>query len=713
MHNFFLVITTVLIISLSIAPQAFASDLDDLYQQITNYRAQGKMDIAETLASKLLTEATAKNQAKSIADAYFQMARNAMERNQYDNAQIQLNKAISGYQQLNLQRSLGHALRQLGLTYRYQSQYDKALEFLYQSMQIFEQIGDKKGISGVYNSIGVVLERMGQYTEAIQAHQHSLDIKYELGDNSGIASGLYNLGDIRRQMGDYDTALKYFYDALALDETSGNLKDIAYSNHKIGYVLNTLKRHDEARIYLNKTLSLFKEIKTPRDTDWARTSLAKLALDTGALSEAETIILGVIERAIANQYQSLLADAYLIASNVYIQKQNYNKALTYISAGSERTKLNNEVAKEADFEALRVKVYMALNLPEQAISALQKQKSIEDSLFNKKRIDAIANAQAKTEFVRRATKIELLEKEKSLQQALLKQEKLNITIILLTVVGCLTVVFLIYGRRLQRKTNSMLGQLVKQRTAELEQKNNELQQAYAEIEAISLTDRLTGLNNRRFLENHIYIDLEQCRRIYQNWQQGNTPKPEQSDIVVFILDIDDFKMINDTFGHNAGDNILSQFAQRMAKVFRHSDYLIRWGGEEFVAIARGINREDGPLLAERMVEAINNQEFQLSQDLNQELSQELGQQQTHKVTCSIGFSCYPPIPAIDIECSCKTLIALADACLYQVKSSGKNSWLGIIEANVDAVFNDNISHEEFKQLVKNKEVTLTSPNVAN
>ncbi|GGD52571.1 GGDEF domain-containing protein [Lacimicrobium alkaliphilum] len=94
---------------------------------------------------------------------------------------------------------------------------------------------------------------------------------------------------------------------------------------------------------------------------------------------------------------------------------------------------------------------------------------------------------------------------------------------------------------------------MKRRTEQLNVKNQELQLAYQKVEALSLTDRLTGLNNRLYLEQHVTNDLELSRRKYTDWQNGKAPKPENADIVTFMIDLDHFKHINDQHGHNAGD----------------------------------------------------------------------------------------------------------------------------------------------------------------
>ncbi|WP_185964584.1 diguanylate cyclase [Aliikangiella marina] len=672
----------------SVAQQS--DDLESIRSSIVEARNKGDMDNADILANQLLNQAQIQNRIGFQGEAFYQLARNAMERNQYDASQALLNRAIEIFQEVGALGKLANAYRQLGLTYRYQVNYSEALEYIYRAMQIFQQLNDKASISNTYNSIGVVLERMGQFEESLQAHQKALELNYELENTSGVASSLYNIGDIRRKMGDDELALKYFKDVLKIDQESGNQKDIAYTNHKIGRIHLSQKEFNLAREHINRAFELFKKIQTPRDTDWALNSLAELEMELGNLLEAKKLNDAIIQRAIKGRYRSLLVIAYELAIEIDYRLKDYMSALLNIEAALKQVKVNQEKATEARIEALSVKVYLAANSLEDAFAALQRQKTLEDEILNNKRLDAIARAQAQTEFVRRAQQIKLLEKEKALEQS---SRNLWFTIIIAAFVS----LFLLYGRYMQKRTNRKLSVLVKTRTKELEVKNQQLAKAYQEMEAISLTDKLTAIHNRRFLENHINADLEQSHRVYREWRDKKTAQPRQSDIVVFVIDMDNFKQVNDQYGHNSGDMVLIQLAQRMADVFRQSDYLVRWGGEEFVAVARFIDRDDATSLAQRMLQAVSDKPFILSQG------------EALSLTCSIGFASYPPILESERQISWRGLVSLADACLYAAKTGGKNTWIGVASVSSEEILAKEINQRDLPELIDKKLVTVIAP----
>lgn len=646
-------------------PIPIYTEINPLKRAIELARKQGEMNKAEALTEQFQQLAVSKDDALALADVYFEQARNTMERNHYAPAHDLLNKAINLYQEQGDKAGLARAYRQLGLTFRYQSNYPQALEYIYTAMQISQQQNDTSAVASTYNSIGLVLEKMGLLEGAAQAHQSALEIHHELDDKNGIASALYNLGDLRRLMGDDKLALTYFQDALKIDLASGDKKYIAYSHNKVGFQFIQLADYEQARYHLTEALTLFQQIEAPRDTDWAILSMATLEMNLGNLILSRTMLNGVIERANDKQYKSLLVDAYRASAQLALLNEDTELALQHIDAGVIQAKDNNESHDEALLEALRVEVYLQEDALRQAFNALLYQKKLDDEILNTTRIKTIATLQSQTEFVRRAQQIKLLEKEQALSQVTLKQAKWSRNVWLASIVISVILFALVYGRISQRRLNKRLTEEVALRTLELSQKNVELQTAYQEMEAISVTDKLTGINNRRFLENHIVADLEKSQRLYDDWRDGKTPSPQQGDIVVFMIDMDHFKRVNDEHGHHVGDEVLQQLTKRLARVFRQSDYLVRWGGEEFVGIARFIDRSDAPLLAQRLLNEVSANAFRLSDKVKSHY------------TCSIGYVCYPPILEHSQQTDWKTLIALADVCLYQAKKIGRNAWVGI------------------------------------
>ncbi|MCY4744704.1 diguanylate cyclase [Pelomonas sp. UHG3] len=205
---------------------------------------------------------------------------------------------------------------------------------------------------------------------------------------------------------------------------------------------------------------------------------------------------------------------------------------------------------------------------------------------------------------------------------------------------------------------------VRQRTAELESLHAELQRQSALLRKSSVTDPLTGLHNRRFLADHIEQDLAACQRRAQETLAAGG-QPLDTDSVFLLVDVDGFKRINDRYGHAAGDAVLVQIGVRLRDVLRESDYLVRWGGEEFLAVARDTDRARAAELAERMRAVVAATPFTLEDGLR------------IAVTCSIGYASAPFEPERPQARSWQEVVKLADLGLYAAKRAGRDGWVGV------------------------------------
>lgn len=185
--------------------------------------------------------------------------------------------------------------------------------------------------------------------------------------------------------------------------------------------------------------------------------------------------------------------------------------------------------------------------------------------------------------------------------------------------------------------------------------------AYEQIEETSLTDSLTQLRNRRFLEQALGSDLDLAARRHEDGKAGDG----EADLVFLLLDMDHFKSVNDSYGHAAGDAVLVQAAALLRSVFRASDHVVRWGGEEFLIVARFVDREKAPELAEKVRAAVEAHDFRLDDGI------------LLKRTCSIGFASYPFSTRLPRARGWQEIVEIADLGLYAAKRNGRNGWVGM------------------------------------
>lgn len=152
---------------------------------------------------------------------------------------------------------------------------------------------------------------------------------------------------------------------------------------------------------------------------------------------------------------------------------------------------------------------------------------------------------------------------------------------------------------------------------------------------MAVTDPLTGLRNRRYVRRH----LEGVLR--------------NSGAAVLLMDVDRFKLVNDSHGHAAGDVVLREVAERVRGHLRAADVVARYGGEEFLVVMSGAATEDGMLVAERLRAAIANVPM-VAEDI------------TMNITMSIG------VAAGGIGAQADDIVSAADAALYRAKNNGRN-----------------------------------------
>ncbi|WP_019879547.1 GGDEF domain-containing protein [Succinispira mobilis] len=193
---------------------------------------------------------------------------------------------------------------------------------------------------------------------------------------------------------------------------------------------------------------------------------------------------------------------------------------------------------------------------------------------------------------------------------------------------------------------------VRERTLELEKANTELNTAKAEIEIAAQLDFLTGLYNRRFM-------LAKLEEYVSN------EKFKDNSLAVLLIDVDFFKKVNDTYGHDVGDMGLKVISQKLQETIRVGDIVARWGGEEFLIFANNSNRVGAEKLAERLRSEIQGTKIEYQ---NKEIF----------VTISLGIA----LNSFDIQNNVTLLIRRADEALYLAKSKGRNRfemWTNTIE----------------------------------
>jgi diguanylate cyclase (GGDEF)-like protein len=224
--------------------------------------------------------------------------------------------------------------------------------------------------------------------------------------------------------------------------------------------------------------------------------------------------------------------------------------------------------------------------------------------------------------------------------------------------------------RLRTRTRSehalveRLNLTVEARTAELERANQLLLASNDRLEQANRTDPLTGVANRRELQAWLQTLAPELQMALAA-QPELAPADPRSGLVFFMIDIDNFKQINDSQGHQCGDGVLVEFSRRLRHLCREQDRLVRWGGEEFLLVIHDPPEDASAALAERIRSAIAGSPLEMEGYGSLALS------------CSIGYAPWPLSRAWPSLGDWEQSVNLADQALYRAKHAGKNTWVGL------------------------------------
>ncbi len=201
-----------------------------------------------------------------------------------------------------------------------------------------------------------------------------------------------------------------------------------------------------------------------------------------------------------------------------------------------------------------------------------------------------------------------------------------------------------HGAMLGKRLTSALG-TSEQLSGELRDLNRDLEQRVtdrtSELEHLATTDPLTGIHNRRSLMQQAETECARARR-------------HKHSLAVLMLDLDHFKSINDTHGHEAGDLVLSAFAEELLRTIREHDVVGRYGGEEFVLVLPHLDTSGGLAAAQRLQRRLSDFRIQIPSGA------------VLRITVSIGLA------ELNHDESFEKLLRRADEALYTAKSAGRN-----------------------------------------
>ena len=509
-------------------------------------------------------------------------------------------------------------LHERGVLERKLGRFEEARALFVQARTLFRDVGEYVMEARELNSIGNLDGRTGRFSDAVAMHTDALALARKAGDKAETARSLRMLGVLYLNLDDEELASRYLLQALDYVEERNRREAIALHGELIG-TFTRLEKLTEAEYHGQQAVRLAELSGSHPNRVNAFTRMADLRLLQGRVDEAEMWV----ERANASRDQVAVRDRSLIGISrmrVLAARDRTTEALREADVVLADVRDLGDRILERSVLDLMSELQLRAGDAASAFATRKAHQKLDKELAIDVAARRIALLESSLERERAKAERELLQRDNDIQALRLNRQRLIAIALLVGLATVLAISALLYAR--YRSTL---------------RHRNELRASRDALERVANTDALTGLANRHAAAQALGERL------------GRIPEP----LTVMLLDLDEFKRINDSHGHQAGDAVLREAASRMRAALPEDALLGRWGGEEFIAILDGAPDQEPASVAEAMRAALAAAPVPF-------------EGVAIPVTVSIGVATAFAADGID------ALLAEADAALYRAKGAGRN-----------------------------------------
>ncbi|TKB03278.1 diguanylate cyclase [Alteromonas portus] len=617
---------------------------------------------ADSKALLLLEQAL--QQQQMSADAFSSLGLLLQNASRFEVSKAIFNAALERYTVEGKLSRMASTLLQLAISERHLSNYAMAMTYVRRAMSIAQIEQDDLLKARLNLELGIIQQEQGEIETALEPLKQALSYFRENNMANEMSLSLLRIGEIYSLLNQGALAHTYYQDAFDSIENTGSPKLLGTIKARMGALALKSGSIKQAIETINESLTLLLTSDDVGAIAQAKMLMGKALVENGDIPKGRDLLKEAMQFASSSGQAKLMKEGRLALAQAYMKEQSFELALAEARTGTIDARKNRDIRGQLSFLSLQLSAFVSLGEFKKALDVQSVIQQLREVLLDSENKSAIEGLQAEIELVRQSRTLEKLEESKQLVLAQAERENLQTTLFWSVSLAALLLTFLVWSRYKQRQQTIILRREVRQQTLILQEKNQELERAYKTLEEVSLRDPLTGLYNRHYLESQLPGEI---RRSQFSAKQNIEANKSKQDLLCLLIDIDHFKRINDDYGHMAGDKVLSAFANVLKEVFRQTDLIIRWGGEEFLVVCRQSNREELPELAERCREMVARTSF------------DIGLEDPINITCSIGFSLLPPDKEDDFDTAWKRTFAVVDYALYATKLSGRNGWVGVIE----------------------------------
>ena len=476
--------------------------------------------------------------------------------------------------------------------------------------------------AAIYHGAGRVHLAEQMYARVSEIAKHASD------QDAGITQVvmLTNIGLIHGEYLDSpEVADDYYRKGLAISERIGHKEPQLLYNYAAN--LARLGRSADASTALGAAERVAVELGNQLLQQRIRAEQAGLLIASGDLPKARTLLSEAL--AIQRRLPDPAGESSTLAKLSVLQLAAGEKqaALRSADAAWETVQSGQFLLEQTDALRAKLNAQAALEQTSAALATAEQLHGLQMNALKEQRLEILGDLQARTQYADSQREVEQLRHQAEIQTLNLAKAQLmrNATFMILVVLLLAALFFLVMQRRRHRL-----------------------------LDEISSTDALTGLTNRR-------TATRKLNTLASTAAQG----AHGTRHVLFVIDIDHFKKVNDTYGHHAGDGVLVQISRSLLAATRPGDVVGRWGGEEFLVLCQDLTQDRACALAQRLCDAMTH-------------TVELAPGQTHIVTGSLGFAPFPFFADTRNHGEASVwgyAIRMADRALYAAKDH-RNAWAG-------------------------------------
>ncbi|HBC3534986.1 TPA: diguanylate cyclase [Vibrio vulnificus] len=494
-----------------------------------------------------------------------------------------------------------------------QGQFDEGLKHVELGMAMANENGADFLLLEGFNTLGILYNATNQLKRSQLAFYQGLELSERFPNNAFIGRYLNNLGLLYVHLEQWDKALDFlqraetFYESIGV--TQPNRQLVILLNQS--FVYQQLKQKEQAKAAYDRALRYFGENTSTYYRILKLKSEARLYLLDEEFERAIDVAVACVKLDANNTYPLQNGICTYIQAESYLAGKQLDAAQSAVDSAIATFEHLQHARWTIRAHLLRANILEAKGLHAEALSLYKKYYAQEKQQI----IGEVHALQTSFEVQEVAKERDLYEAQNQLRELerSLNEQRQRILMIWIVIVGLL----LLLGVR---------------RMAIIRKHNLHLQ-------TLSYVDPLTGANNRRFFQREIETpNLLNRAHLYR----------------IVLVDLDWFKSINDTHGHEIGDFVLVETAKRIKQQLASNELFVRWGGEEFLLVLK--NDDDLPLRLQKLVESIRTSAYQLKG-------------KSYNITISVGAS--EPCGLNELKNSSDAFVT-ADMCLYQAKSLGRD-----------------------------------------